>query len=167
MSPPLAGVLRRWAALVYEALLVTALVFIASFLLSPLVSPGSAARGELVMPSPLARVGSFLALFTLGGVFFAWIWSEGRRTLPMKAWRLTLVAVDGKSPSRRRALARYLAAWIGPGLAVIAYALLSPHGLAALAWPLVFVNWLAALVDPQRQFLHDRIAGTRILVTPR
>jgi len=164
---PLAGVLRRWAALVYEGLLVTALVFIASFLLTPLVSPGGAPRSELVMPSPLARVGSFLALFALCGVFFAWIWSEGRRTLPMKAWRLALVTQTNAPLSRRRALARYAAAWIGPALAVIGYALLAPHGLAALAWPLVFVNWLAALVDPQRQFLHDRLAGTRMVTTPR
>jgi hypothetical protein len=161
--PPLAGVLRRWAALVYEALLLTALVFIASFLLAPLVSPGSATRGELVMPSPAARIGSFLALFTLGGVFFAWMWSEGRRTLPMKAWRLALVT-DAYAPlSRRKAFARYVAAWIGPALAVVAYAVLAPHGLTALAWPLLFLNWLAALVDPQRQFLHDRLAGTRIV----
>lgn len=165
--PPLAGVLRRWAALVYEALLLTALVFIASFVLTPLVSPGSAARGELVMPSPAARIGSFVALFALGGAFFAWIWSEGRRTLPMKAWRLALVT-DAYAPlSRRRAFARYVAAWIGPALAVVAYAALTPHGFAALAWPLVFLNWLAALVDSQRQFLHDRIAGTRLVTTAR
>ena len=69
--------------------------------------------------------------------------------------------------SRRRAFARYVAAWIGPALAVVAYAALTPHGFAALAWPLVFLNWLAALVDPQRQFLHDRIAGTRLVSTAR
>jgi uncharacterized RDD family membrane protein YckC len=165
VAPPLAGVLRRWAALVYEALLLVALVFIASFVLAPLVSPGSATRGELVLPSRAARIGSFVALFTLGAVYFAWIWSEGRRTLPMKAWRLALVTQAFAPVSRRQALARYVAAWIGPALAVVAYGLLEPHGFAALAWPLVFVNWLAALVDPQQQFLHDRIAGTRLVTT--
>ena len=60
-SPPLAGLLRRWAALAYEALLLAALVVVASFLLTPLVSPGSATRGELVMPTTAARIGSFLA----------------------------------------------------------------------------------------------------------
>ena len=39
----------------------------------------------------------------------------------------------------------------------------------ALAWPSV---WLAgiglwwALLDPDRQFLHDRLAGTRIILLP-
>lgn len=163
--PPLAGVLRRWASLLYEALLLTAMVFIVSFLLAPLVSPGTASRGALVVPSVAARVGSFVALFALGALFFGWIWSEGRRTLPMKAWHLALVTIDGNPPSRRTALKRYVAAWIGPALAVAAFAMLAPRGLGVVAWPLVFVNWLAALVDPQRQFLHDRIAGTRLVLS--
>lgn len=164
---PLAGFFRRWAALLYEALLLVAIVFIASFLLTPLVSPGTSARGDLVMPSSTARVVSFVALFTLGAAFFVYSWSEGRRTLPMKAWRLALVT-DATAPVPRRvALLRYVAAWIGPALAIVAFALLAPRGLSALAWPLLFLNWLAALVDPQRQFLHDRLAGTRIIVSPR
>ena len=168
MSPlPLAGVARRWASLLYEALLLTAMVLIASFLLTPVVSPGTATRGELVLPTTAGRAASFVALFTLGALFFAWTWSEGRRTLPMKAWRLALVTPGGAPLTRTRALARYVAAWIGPALAVLAYALLAPRGLGVFAWPLVFVNWLAAFVDPQHQFLHDRLAGTRLVSTPR
>jgi uncharacterized RDD family membrane protein YckC len=83
----------------------------------------------------------------------------------MKTWRLALVTADGSALSRRSALVRYLAAWIGPVLAILAYAILAPHGYGALAWPVAALNWLAAFVDPQRQFLHDRIAGTRIVRT--
>jgi uncharacterized RDD family membrane protein YckC len=163
----LAGIVRRYAALLYEALLLVALVFIASFLLTPLVSPGSAAAGSLILPSMFGRIVSFVGLFSLGALYFVWSWSEGRRTLPMKTWRLTLVTTTGAPLSRRTALVRYIAAWIGPALAVVAYALLSPLALAALAWPIVALNWLAAIVDPQRQFLHDRIAGTRLVDSPR
>ena len=35
--------------------------------------------------------------------------------------------------------------------------------MAALAAWLLVVNFLWAFVDPERQFLHDRIAGTRIV----
>lgn len=160
-----ASIARRFAALLYEALLLVALVFIASFLLTPLVSPGSAASGSLMLPSTTGRIVSFVALFALGAAFFGWSWSEGRRTLPMKTWRLALVTIEGAPLSRRRALVRYIAAWIGPALAVVAYATLAPLGSGALAWPVLLVNWLAALVDPERQFLHDRIAGTRIVAT--
>ena len=166
-DPPLllAGIARRSAALLYEALLLIALIFISSFLLTPLVSPGSAASGSLIVPSTAGRIVSFVALLGLGAAFFGWSWSKGRRTLPMKTWRLALVTAAGLPLSGRVAVVRYVAAWLGPALAVVAYALLAPHGLGTLAWPLVSVNWLAALVDPERQFLHDRLAGTRIVRT--
>ena len=163
VRPPLAGIARRYAALLYEALLLLALVFITSYLLTPLVSPGSTSSGSLVVPSTAGRIISFVSLFMLGAAFFGWSWSEGRRTLPMKTWRLALVTNDGAPLSRRLALVRYVAAWIGPALAVVVYALVAPSGFGALAWPLVAINWLAAFVDPERQFLHDRMAGTRIV----
>ena len=63
----------------------------------------------------------------------------------------------------KTALLRYLAAWIGPALAVVAYAVLARIGLGAHAAWLVGLNFLWAFVDPERQFLHDRLAGTRIV----
>jgi uncharacterized RDD family membrane protein YckC len=83
----------------------------------------------------------------------------------MKTWRLALVDASGAPVSPRRALVRYAAAWIGPALAVAVYALLAPHGLGALAWPVLALNWLAAFVDPDRRFLHDRVAGTRLVMS--
>ena len=160
---PHAGLARRFAALLYEALLFVALVFIASFLLTPIVSPGTAASGTLVVPTLGGRLVSLVALFAIAAAFYAWCWSEGRRTLPMKTWRLALVTERGEAVPRAQAFVRYLAAWIGPLLALVAYIALSPIGLGALAWPLFFVNWLAAFVDPERRFLHDRIARTRIV----
>jgi uncharacterized RDD family membrane protein YckC len=71
------------------------------------------------------------------GAYFLWCWLRGGQTLAMKAWRIRL---DGVTP--RRALARFL-------LAVA----LVPTGIGLL--------W--ALVDRDRQFLHDRIAGTRLV----
>jgi uncharacterized RDD family membrane protein YckC len=155
--------MRRFAALAYEALIVVALVLVAGFALIPFVSP-EAVRGQpLVVPTTGRRIVGFVALFALGAVFFGWIWSNGRRTLPMKTWRLALVDRAGRAPSPRTAVLRYAAAWLGPALCIALYALAAPHGLGALAWPLVALNWLAALVDPDAQFLHDRIAGTRLV----
>lgn len=162
---PRAGVARRLAALVYETLIVAAFVFIASFALVPLVS-GSASRAHGLSVPPLSgRIASLLILFALGAMLFGWSWSEGRRTLPMKAWKLALIDHANRPLTKSRAVARYVAVWIGPTLAVAAYALLAPIGFGALAWPVVGLNWLAALVDPERAFLHDRVAGTRIVMT--
>lgn len=158
---PPAGLGRRFAALVYELLLVTAIVLVTGFAALPLVSPG--ASGALAMPGPAQRVILFCLEFAVLAGYFTWSWSRGRRTLPMKTWRLGLALPDGAPVSVRTALARYLATWIGPALAVGAYAALRPAGLGAHAAWLVAFNFLWAFVDPGRQFLHDRIAGTRLV----
>jgi uncharacterized RDD family membrane protein YckC len=81
----------------------------------------------------------------------------------MKTWRLRVALADGTPPDGKTALLRYLAAWIGPSLALIGFALLRDRGFHALALGLLGLNFLWAGVDSDRQFLHDRIAGTRVL----
>jgi uncharacterized RDD family membrane protein YckC len=160
----LATLPRRLAALLYEALLVAALVFVLGFAMLPLVSPGAgSATAPLGVPALPARVGLFLAMFGALAWYFAWSWAEGRSTLAQKAWRLRVVDARGGPATPRVALARYLAGWIGPAAAVVAYLALHPLGLGAHAAWLVALNVLFALVDRDRQFLHDRLAGTRVV----
>jgi uncharacterized RDD family membrane protein YckC len=61
----------------------------------------------------------------------------------MKTWELRLVSADGGPISVQRATLRYLLACLSVGLAG-----------AGLAW---------AAFDRDGQFLHDRLAGTRIV----
>ncbi len=106
----------------------------------------------------------FCLVFAVLAAYFTWTWSGGRRTLPMKTWRLALVLADGAPVPPRSALLRYLATWIGPALALAAYGALQPLGLARTRHGSSAFNFLWAFVDPGRQFLHDRIAGTRIVM---
>jgi uncharacterized RDD family membrane protein YckC len=162
---PLAGLARRAAAVAYELLLLVAVIFIAGFLLLPLVTPGHAGSAqELIVPPLPQRVALFCLLFAIMAAYFVWSWSDGRRTLPMKTWRLRLTLADGQPVPPKAALLRYLAAWIGPVLAIAAYAGLARLGLGAHAAWFVAFNFLWAFVDRERQFLHDRIAGTRLVV---
>ena len=159
-----ASIARRLAALLYEGLLLVALLFAVNFVLLPLVTPGHAGQGkDLVVPALPQRLALFWILFAVLAGYFTWCWSRGRRTLAMKTWRIRLVRLDGSPLPPRTALARYLAAWIGPLLAVGAYALLASHGAGAHATWLVALGFLWAFIDRDRQFLHDRLAGTRIL----
>lgn len=138
------------------------MTFAANFALLPLVTPS---RGkELLVPGLPERVALFCSLFAVLAAYFVWCWSNGRRTLAMKTWKLRLARADGGTVAPRLALLRYLAAWIGPALAVAAYAVLARYGWGAHAAWLVALNFLWAFVDPDRQFLHDRIAGTRIIL---
>ena len=167
-SSPRAGLLARLGAALYEALLATALVFITGFLMLPLVSPGTAATAtELSVPPVPVRVILFCALFSVVALYFVWSWTGGRRTLPLKTWRMRIAQPDGSPPTPRVALLRYLAAWIGPALALIVFLILRESGHGKIALVLLALNFAWALIDPDRQFLHDRIAGTRILKDTR
>lgn len=156
---------RRAAALVYESLLLVAVVFAANFALLPIVTPGRAGKAaELVVPALAERVALFWLTFAVLAAYFVWCWSNGRRTLALKTWRLALARKDGGTVVPRTALLRYLGCWVGPALALVAYAALAPHGYGAHATWLVAFNFLWAFVDRERQFLHDRVAGTRIVM---
>lgn len=159
MAAP-ASLARRLAALSYEALIYAALILLAGFLTIPLVPAG--ASGPQVPDLP-AKVLSFALVFGLGALYYGWSWTGGRRTLPMKTWRMRLVRADGTALDGRTALLRYFAAWIGPALALLAYVALRNTRLGVYAVGLIALPYAWAIVDPDRRFLHDRIAGTRIV----
>jgi len=163
--PPEAPLARRLAALAYEGTLYAALILVAGFLTLPLVSVASAAPSELRIPDGPARILSLAVVFAAGALYYAWSWTGGRRTLPMKTWRLRLVRVDGRAPDSRTALLRYFSAWIGPLLALLAYVVLRRWGVGAHAVWLLAFNFLWAFVDRNGRFLHDRVAGTRIIIS--
>lgn len=134
---PAAGLARRLASLSYEALLLTALVIVASFPLAPLLQ---------ALPQPWSRLLNQGFLLGLIGLYLVWFWRHGGQTLAMKTWRLRLVNQAGGSVGLGQAWLRYV-------LAVL--------GLAGLG-----IGFLWALWDRDRQFLHDRLAGTRLVYSP-
>jgi uncharacterized RDD family membrane protein YckC len=164
-SPAAAPLLRRVAALVYESLLLGAVLLLAGFLVGLATAPltGGSASRSLQVPTLPMRAFWFALLFGVGALYFGWFWTGGRRTLPMTTWRLRLLRADGRTVDLRTALVRYLAAWIGPALAIAGYAALAPTGHPRLALWLLLVTYAWALVDRDRGFLHDRIAATRIV----
>ena len=151
--PSLARAGPRLAALGYEALLFVAMAFVAGFVFLPFL-PADASRHTLTVASPAARVAMFCALVAAAAVYCTWCWTGGRRTLPQKTWRLRIVDRHGKPPGRGRAVARYAAWWIGPGVALAAYAVLQPIGYGRNALAFAALNYCWAIVDPDRQFLH-------------
>ena len=100
---------RRFAALAYEAVIFAALILVAGFLTIPLVPAAVSGGAFLRIPDAPARMLSFALVFAAGALYYGWSWSGGRRTLPMKTWRLRVVRADGGSLDRRRALLRYFA----------------------------------------------------------
>ena len=162
-----AGVIRRLAASQYEILLLAALALVVAFALLPVLTAApSLPADERALPllKPASQAISFGCLFAVLGAYCAWGWSGARRTLPMKTWRLAMESTRGAPVSISRAAVRYVACWIGPGLAIATYAGLRPLGYGRWAMALLAFNYAWALVNSDRQFLHDRIAGTRLVV---
>jgi len=160
---PNAPLTRRLAAVVYESMLAAALVLVTGFLTLPLVSSPAQATHLLEVPTAPARVLSACVVFGVAGLYCVWSWTGGRRTLSMKTWRLWLARRDGATVDSRTAVIRYLALWIGPAAALVAYEASKASGLGKHTLWLILLNYAWALVDPDRQFLHDRIARTRIV----
>ncbi|MEP6655735.1 MAG: RDD family protein [Betaproteobacteria bacterium] len=158
-----AGFLRRIGALLYESLLLAALLLVSGFLFLPLIAPAGPADRALTIPALPSRVMSFCLMFAVLAFYCVILWSGHRRTLAMKTWGIGLVRRDGTALDRRTALLRYLAAWLGPLAALATYFALVKTGFGAYALAPLFLNYVWALLDADRQFLHDRLAGTRMV----
>ena len=142
--------------MIYEAMLLFAVLFVADYLFDTLTQ----SRHALVL-----RGARQAWLFVVLGVYFVWFWRHGGQTLAMKTWRIRLVATSGQAPGLGRATLRYLLLWVVvlPVLG-LAFALGLERGAAVsmLAGALLLPPFYA-LFDRDRQFLHDRLAGTRLV----
>jgi uncharacterized RDD family membrane protein YckC len=130
------GLLRRMASMAYELLLLSAALLAATAVF--LVFGQALDDG---WRRPLLQA----VLLAVSGVYFIWFWVHRGQTLPMKTWHLRLVDAAGGPVAPRKALARFMLA-----------AILLPAGGIAILW---------ALIDRDGDFLHDRLAGTRIIST--
>ena len=152
------GLRLRLAALVYEATLLFGVVFGASYVLI-------AATGW-TYPLPAARRWTLQAVvFIVVGLYFVYCWTHGGQTLALKAWRLRVARADGSPVRLGQAILRYLLAWhlFLPGLISIVLFPATPW-LNLAARVLGMLGMLALVnLDPQRQAVHDRLLGTRLL----
>ena len=129
----LAPLRLRLVSLAYEAILLLAVLFVSSYLFLSLARDAQ---------SGLPRVIFQVYLLSICGAYFVFCWARTGQTLPMKTWRMRIVTAEGGALSAGRAFKRYLFAV--PGI-------LSG---SSLLW---------APFDREHQFLHDRLAGTRIV----
>lgn len=155
MAPPLA---RRMASVIYESMLLFGVVFSAALLFSVV----GQMRSGMDPRQPIFQ--GFL--FVVCGAYCTWFWSKGQ-TLAMRAWRIELVDRYGRRVTRLRAVFRYLCAWLWllPPLALLESVRLDgAHvGVVLLGWISFYA--LLSRFHSQRQFLHDVIAGTRLVTT--
>lgn len=126
---------RRIASMAYESLLLLGVLSV--FFLLPHVIMGIGF--SIALPGWILITHVFILL----GCYFVWYWQHGGQTLAMQTWKIKISTPSGAKPSLAQLILRYALSW--PGLVFLG----------------VGVLW--ALIDPDRQFLHDRLAGTRLI----
>ena len=134
---PSASLARRALALAYEALLLAALLLASALPFALMTHTADAIAARLLFQ---------LYLIAVAAAYFVWQWRRGGQTLAMKTWRLRVVTRAGTPLNLRHAVSRFVFALAGCALAG-----------AGFLW---------ALVDREGLFLHDRLAGTRIIFVP-
>jgi uncharacterized RDD family membrane protein YckC len=132
------GLLRRLGSLLYETLVFVALWLLGSALFTMIYGGVAEGRQRWLL--------QLLCLLLISG-YFLWCWTHGGQTLAMKTWRIRLVDARGSTPTLAAAVRRYPLAAAGLLL-----------GGAGLWW---------ALLDRDGQFLHDRLAGTRLVIAEK
>ena len=161
-STSVPSIRRRLAAIPYEGLLVLALVLIAAFPLAGL-------KGVTLQGTPHLLMQVYF--FVVTAAYFVWFWRHGGQTLAMKTWRFRVVDKQGNRLSVLRAFLRFLLATVFFGPACVGLILLLFPGRISPALSMwLFLPMIASLLwarfDADRQFLHDRLAGTRLVSVP-
>jgi len=72
--------------------------------------------------------------------YFTWFWTHGGQTVAMRAWRFRVERIDGTPLRFPQACLRFFLGWLS----------------------VISILW--ALFDRDKQFLHDRLAGTRLVM---
>ena len=134
-----AGLLRRFGAMLYDALLVVALLILASI-------PFIAVRGGQIV-EPDDNLFYQLCMLLVIYLFFVGFWTRKGRTLGMQSWGMQLETDGGQKVNMTTASLRFVAAivsWLPLGL-----------GFAWQLWDRDGLSW------------HDRLSRTRLIYYPK
>lgn len=151
------GLLRRLAAMGYDALLVFSLLFgatglyqfVAGQLSSGNQDSQALATGDVVKAIEPVAAGPLYSLFLLLVIvaFFTWFWRRNGQTLGMQAWRLRIDNLDGGRISYGQALTRFAG--------------------ACLSTACLGLGYLWILVDKDKCSWHDRLSRSRVVLLPK
>lgn len=145
---PVAGLLRRLAALLYDAFLVAAIWMTLGFMMQFIVGPDTNHLVDgRVQTDPVTSPILFTAMVLSAAGFYIWFWMRTGQTLGMLAWRIKAVSSDGSLMSFKQAVLRFV-----------------------IAWPAFFtfgVGYLWLYLDNHGNAIHDILSGTQVIVVPK
>ena len=125
------GFFRHLAIIIYDALLLLAVLFLATAIALPFNNGEAFTNTEYLFP---------LYLLTISFLFYGWFWTHGGQTLGMKTWKVKLQTIDRQSITWRIALKRFF--------------------LAIISWGTLGLGVLWKLIDKNQQTFHDNFSET-------
>lgn len=149
-SLPTAGVLRRLAALVYDAFLLFGLLVAPLFIFTAIRSPKVDLQNGSVthdLPSIAPQPVMLLYMILVSASFYCYFWRRNGQTLGMQAWRIRVDSENGGRPNWRQCLIR------------------ATVGLVSLLCAGLGYWWI--WIDKNRCSWHDRASNTRVVVLPK
>ncbi len=147
-SFPAAGLFRRLAALLYDAVLVLAIWMMLGFLAQFVAgTETNVVVDGRVETHPLFGLLLFALMCGSAAAFYIGFWTRGGQTLGMVAWRIQALARDGAVMTPHQALLRWLCAWP--------------------AFFLFGLGYLWLYFDPEGAAAHDRLSRSRVIMLPR
>jgi uncharacterized RDD family membrane protein YckC len=128
------NLLRRLAAILYDCLLLTAVLFVGTATLIPFIGGNAIESGNLAY-------NAFLLLISF--LYFGWHWVKGGQTLGMRSWHIFVINESGQNPNWRQASLRFFS--------------------ALLSLLLLGLGFVWSLFDKNKLALHDHLSKTRLI----
>jgi uncharacterized RDD family membrane protein YckC len=169
--PESAGVGRRVGAIVYDTLLIVAVLMVATLPFLPFL------HGRVLVPAEVGWLAYVYWIWEIAVIaaFFGYFWTRRGQTVGMLAWRLRLQRPDGSAVTWGDSLLRLgivavLLLPFVPGYWLVWHQWQSPTARtialnASLAPILLSYAWI--WIDRDRLAWHDRWSRTRVVVLPR
>lgn len=127
------GIWPRLAILVYDGLLLFGVLFVASLVFE--LASGYRGQGPL-------RIWFQMYCLSIVATYFIWFWERHGQTLAMRAWRIRVANANGDKLRWHQAALRF--------------------ALATVGWALAGLTLWWSFLDRDKQYLHDRLGGTRL-----
>jgi len=128
------GFFRRFAAMLYDFLLLVAILFAATALLLPFNSGAAATDSQLWFYR--------IYLLSISFLFYGWFWTHGGQTLGLRAWKIKVLTLD-----------KQVISWPQAGLR---------FAFAVLSWMALGCGFLWIFIDKNKRSWHDHLSKTAI-----
>ncbi|MEW4983197.1 MAG: RDD family protein [Cycloclasticus sp.] len=130
-NPP--NIFKRLAVIVYDLLLLIAVLFLATLVLLPFQDE------NLFQPNSWQYS---VYLLVVSFLFYGWFWTKSGQTLGLVAWKLQVADEDGRNINWQQALVRFI--------------------VAIFSWGIFGLGILWILVNKDRLTWHDIASNSRL-----